>query len=613
VWIKTFKIENFKSFETTEVIQLDRHINVVVGQNHTGKTSLLNALALKITSKPHNSSRFRVGEPRPAISSMDISFSMSGLELRDYLSSFDSNMSFPIPDEWVREATAAGDHKVILSRIFSLEAIELSARRSAPPNGVNWIATRFPSNNLNNITADTAKFIQFTRVPNTVDFNVVQVQRGQSDDVSLVAAHKLPSSIYYFDAQRVPSERYPFGNNSTLNPNAANLPEVLALLQSRRTEYQNFVQAVRRVLPAIKWVSVEASRENGQHAEIKIWNLEEEQQRHDLTIPLSEGGTGVGQVLAILYVVLRSSGSIVIIDEPNSFLHPRAAKELISILREDRNNQFIISTHSPEIVVASDPERYLMLRFSEEKTSIEVATRSDLHSARQTLEELGSQLSDIFGADCVVWVEGPTEVQCFPLLLMASHKAPSPNVAVAPLRSTGDLEGRHVRAIAEIYRNVTSSHAIIPTAIALSLDGDKRNIGNLTELTRAFGSVQFLPRRCYENYLLHCKAIAEALNTFEHFQTHPTSEQAVSDWIHKHGSAPKYGAERHEVFAAEWMRDVDAPKLLDQLFKSLSNATEEYRKPMHSVQLTTWLIQNDESHLAELSDYVTKLVPNVPA
>ena len=175
--------------------------------------------------------------------------------------------------------------------------------------------------------------INFARVDNSVDFHVSHMGPGQNDNAAMIAADRLPPSIYYFDAQRTPSEAYSFGNNSVLNTNAQNLPEVLALLQSRRTEYHNFVTAVRRVLPAIKWVSVEASPNNGQHAQIRIWNLEEAERRHDLTLPLSEGGTGVGQVLAILYVVLRSSGNIIIIDEPNSFFAPTCRKGI------DRNSQ----------------------------------------------------------------------------------------------------------------------------------------------------------------------------------------------------------------------------------------------------------------------------------
>jgi AAA15 family ATPase/GTPase len=450
VWIKSFSLSNFKSFDTTATIQLDRHINVVVGQNHTGKTTLLNALALKLISKPHNSSKYRVDEPRAPTSLMDLSFVMSGVELRDYLSSFNSNVTFPIPADWLSEANGQSG---LLARIFALDEIEFSLQRRAPPNGPHWVTTKYPSNNLHG-TPPT--FINFARVADTVDFKVLQVSAGQNDNAANAAADRLFTKIYYFDAQRLPSEVYPFGSNQALATNAQNLPEVLAILQSRRTEYLEFVAAVRRVLPAIKWVSVEPSKINGQHAEIRIWNLEESEGRHDLTLPLSEGGTGVGQVLAILYVVLRSSDNIIIIDEPNSFLHPRAAKELIGILKEDRSNQYIISTHYPEVVVAADPERYLMLRFSNEKTMVELAARSDLRSARQTLEELGSQLSDVFGADSVVWVEGPTEIQCFPLVLAASNRKILPNVALAPLRNTGDLEGRHARAIRPVSDRTAS-------------------------------------------------------------------------------------------------------------------------------------------------------------
>jgi predicted ATPase len=606
VWIETFALSNFKSFDATPIISLDKHINILVGQNHSGKTTLLNALTLKLVPIPHNSSKYRVGEPRVPASRLDLTFVMSGQELRDYLAGFDSQMRFPISESWAHEAN--GDSQKVLLRVFDLKEIRFTIRRQATPNGTGWqMPPDYPSNNLK---ISPRHFIHFARNANSTDFHVVQMTRGDTDDAAIIAANRLPSSIYYFDAQRTPSDTFDYGNSATLNPNAQNLPEVLSLLQARRTEYFEFVMAVRRVLPAIKWVSVEASKQNGRQAQIRIWNLEESEGRHDLTLPLSEGGTGVGQVLAILYVVLRSSGNIIVIDEPNSFLHPRAAKELISILREDRNNQYILSTHYPEIVVAADPERYFVLRFRNEKTELETAARSDLLKARQTLEELGSQLSDIFGADSVVWVEGPTEVQCFPLLLASSKKKAAPNIAIAALRNTGDLEGKQASAIADIYRNLTSSHAIIPTSAALCLDGDKANIANLNSLKDAFGSVHFLARRCYENYLINVNALSDTLNGLEYFKSTPTSVDAVNAWILQNGSDPKYGAKDHAPFTTKWIETVDAPRLLDNLFQQLSDATETFRKPLHSVQLTKWLLQNDRDALQELVNFVVSAVPS---
>src|SRR5262249_21336582 len=160
-----------------------------------------------------------------------------------------------------------------------------------------------------------------------------------------------------------------------------------------------YVRQVRRVIPLIKWVSIVPSKERGQNVEIRIWNVDESSGRDDLTVPLAECGTGIGQVLSILFVVLKSEGNIIVIDEPNSFLHPRAAKALVSILKGDSKNQYIISTHSPEIIVASNPDRFFMLEFLDETTKVHEVIRGDLEKARQVLEEIGSRLSDVFGAD----------------------------------------------------------------------------------------------------------------------------------------------------------------------------------------------------------------------
>ena len=83
-----------------------------------------------------------------------------------------------------------------------------------------------------------------------------------------------------------------------------------------------------------------------------------------------------------------------------------------------------------------------MLRFVDEKTNIRELDQTDVDSARQMLDEIGSRLSDVFGADAVIWVEGPTEEECFPLCTCKpTAKQKPPGVVIARLRGTGDLEG----------------------------------------------------------------------------------------------------------------------------------------------------------------------------
>src|SRR5205807_6323603 len=61
-------------------------------------------------------------------------------------------------------------------------------------------------------------------------------------------------------------------------------------------------------------------------------------------------GTGVGHVIAMMYVLVTAEEPrIILIDEPQSFLHPRAVRRLIGVFKLMPEHQFIISTHSPQV------------------------------------------------------------------------------------------------------------------------------------------------------------------------------------------------------------------------------------------------------------------------
>ena len=106
-------------------------------------------------------------------------------------------------------------------------------------------------------------------------------------------------------------------------------------------EISYLFEVVRYVIPNIKEVSVRAI--DGTRVQVRVSNNDPHTSHERHMLPLSEGGTGVGQVLAILYVVLTSNeGRVIAIDEPNSFLHPGAARRLMEVLKEHPEHQFII-------------------------------------------------------------------------------------------------------------------------------------------------------------------------------------------------------------------------------------------------------------------------------
>jgi predicted ATP-dependent endonuclease of OLD family len=95
-------------------------------------------------------------------------------------------------------------------------------------------------------------------------------------------------------------------------------------------------------------------------------------------------------------------------------------------LREYREHQFIISTHSPEVFSASEPQKIILLKYIDEQTVLNEIDSDDINGARYVLDEIGAKLSDVLGADVVVWVEGPTEQDCFPLILKSINRPPRP-------------------------------------------------------------------------------------------------------------------------------------------------------------------------------------------
>jgi energy-coupling factor transporter ATP-binding protein EcfA2 len=603
MWIKSFHLKNFKSFGDSGKHPLDKHVNVVVGQNNTGKTALLQATSLQLTAVPHKNSNLRREDMPNPTSTFEFEFVLSGQELKDALLSFDSNVQIPIPSAW-----GHGQAQSILARIFQQPEISFSVQLiSQAGHGPQFLSSQYPS------TVHTASgdgyFIHITRAADHSSFHVHQHGNGTNDLIVVPLISALLPKIYSFHAQRNPNATYPYGNERRLTQNAGNLAEVLGTLQPNPSAYRDYVDQVRRVLPVIKWISVTGA--GGNETEVRVWQIEVSTARDDLTIPLSQCGTGVGQVLSILYVVTQSGGNVIVIDEPSSFLHPRAAKALMNILREDTKNQYVISTHSPEVIAAIEPARLLVLGFEQEATTVKEVDRGDLDSTRDVLNALGTRLSDVFGADYVVWVEGPTEVQCFPLLLRAAGVNVTASLAFAALRATGDLEGRQAEAMADIYRNLSVSHAIIPRTVALILDGDKRDqLQNSKVLKSAFGEVlHFLPRRCYECYLLDTTALCAVLNEMSYFQERPTSEASVLAWIEKNGAKPEFGASEDPVYSVKWLTNVDAATLLETLFQELSETTEIYRKTLHSLQLTKWLLEHKQGPLDELIACIVSLIP----
>jgi hypothetical protein len=414
-------------------------------------------------------------------------------------------------------------------------------------------------------------------------------------------------NTYRFDAERLQIGLGQIGNSKILKPNADNLPEVLTILQSEPKSFRSYNQLVNSVLPNIKWVStVPVSNVN---VEIRVSAIDPELDRADISFPLKECGTGVSQVLAMLYVIQTSyTPKTIIIDEPSSFLHPGAEKALIEVFKQYPQHQYIIGTHSPLVITVAEPSTITKLVLSEDgqESTFEAVNRDENEEVQGVLEDLGLSLSDVFGADSILWVEGPTELKCFPLLLRHVGR-PLYRTQIAKIWQTSDLEEKNItalRRIVETYQHISSggSNSLAPKALGFFIDREDRSDDQISKMKQIEkGKIGSTNYRHYENYILHPRAIAEVLNTADPSGTTRVTVEQIHEFIETNKGEKKYAAQKlTESKTRPHLATIDAANLLKNIFSHFSEKKVEYQKTIHSVELTKWLLVNDPEHLKPL-------------
>jgi AAA domain, putative AbiEii toxin, Type IV TA system len=432
---------------------------------------------------------------------------------------------------------------------------------------------------------------------------------GETSDIRVGLAHILRGRIYRFWAERFIVGQSTFGSSSTLNQNAANLPEVLNVLDGNTARFQRLNTLMREILPQVRHVSVRPVGSN--QVQILVWPLDPTTEKDYLAIPLNECGSGVSQVLAILYVVVTAEHpQTIIVDEPQNFLHPGAVRKLIEVLKRYPQHQYIFATHSSTVISASDPATVTIVRSSEDGTKLQAINPRDSKDLQLSLLEIGARLSDVFGADNILWVEGETEEECFPRILRGITDRSLMGTAVVGIRQTGDFSGRDRKKVLNLYRRLSQANTLLPPALGFIFDEECLSQTEREDLSRMGpGLVHFLPRRTYENYLLDPAAIAVLANSIAGFRDPPLSQDEVYSSLEQKRRDLNYFCRGTSQVPSNWIALIDGAKVLSNIFSEMSENRVLYQKTTHSVALTDWLIHNNPEMLREVANMLGELLP----
>ena len=422
--------------------------------------------------------------------------------------------------------------------------------------------------------------------------------------------------MFYFAAERMTIGEATSHYANRLLPNAANLPNVLHMLNSERGSiFQQLVHHLREIFSTVGNLSVRTKPENT-FLEVRVWPTEA-MERVELSFPLNSSGTGVAQVIALLAAIMTVDNAVIIIDEISSFLHPAAVKALLRILQTRyTQHQYIISTHAPEVIGFSNPKTIHLVKRVGYESFVERLNIEDVGTFQEVAEHLGVSMADVFAADQIIWVEGPTEELCFPYLYQTLVGPLPRGTIITSVLAPGDfLTNRRDKAFAyKVYSRLSAATTKLNVAVAFSFDGEQLTVLEKTKMQRdARDLLHFLPRRHLECYLIDPAAIAAFIISKDPASIGIVTPETVEVALHAAAAIgplniPQW---KESITDANWLAHVDAANLIADVCGTLSEQRAPFRKKDDSLFFLRHIIENNPPRLTPLKDYVKSLVEAV--
>lgn len=269
-------------------------------------------------------------------------------------------------------------------------------------------------------------------------------------------------------------------------------------------EFEDFRQLIRSTWPGMDIQRPELEYKDGKPV-LRMFCPEERYPRE-----LYWAGYGFQVWCQLLtYVFMARKDSLLIIDEPDIYLHSDLQRQLLALLR-DRNADVVMATHSAEIISEADPTELLLIN-KKVKSAQRISNPSQVQLVFGALgSNLNPTLTQLAKSRRVVFVEGRDFQILGAFARRLGHHAIANRTDFAVVPSNGFNPNR-----VNDLKNGMELTLGTTIAVAVIFDRDYRSdteVNTVLEELKKFSSYQHIHvRKELENYLLEFVPIERAI------------------------------------------------------------------------------------------------------